>query len=53
MAVRDCASLAYASVTVSGGVAQWSPLDESDDLLRRADVALYSSKRGGGNTVNR
>lgn len=53
VAVRDCASLAYASVTVSGGVAQWSPFDESDDLLRRADVALYASKRGGGNTVNR
>lgn len=51
-AVRDCESLAAASVTVSGGVAQWTQESRSDDLLRRADVALYSSKRVGGNTVN-
>lgn len=52
-AVRSCSNLSGASVTVSGGVAEWTPGSESDDLLRRADVALYSSKRVGGNNVNR
>ncbi len=52
-AVRDCESLSAASVTVSGGVAQWILDAQSDDLLRRADGVLYSSKRVGGNTVNR
>ena len=52
-AVRSCSNLSAATVTVSGGVAQWTPDSKSDDLLRRADVALYSSKRVGGDTVNR
>ncbi len=52
-AVRSCSNLSAATVTVSGGVAQWIPDSEADDLLRRADAALYSSKRVGGDTVNR
>lgn len=35
-------------VTVSVGVAAWQPDDRSiDDVLRRADQALYRAKRGG------
>ena len=47
-AVRACDALAQRCVTVSAGVAQWSPAELSDDLLRRADEAVYDAKRGGG-----
>ena len=50
-AVRSCAVLAQRGVTVSGGVAQWVPDDPPDDLLRRADEALYAAKRVGGDAV--
>jgi len=50
-AVRSCPALERRGVTVSGGVAQWLPDERADDLLRRADEALYAAKRGGGDAV--
>jgi two-component system cell cycle response regulator len=38
------------SVTVSAGVASWAG-DDADDLLRRADTALYAAKAAGRNAV--
>lgn len=38
-------------VTISLGVAQLSPLDAAEDLIRRADEALYDAKRAGRNRV--
>ena len=49
--MRECAGLRSGSVTVSGGVATWTPEDAADDLLRRADDALYAAKRDGGDAV--
>jgi diguanylate cyclase (GGDEF)-like protein/PAS domain S-box-containing protein len=49
--VRVCEALAGRGVTVSAGVAQWTPDDQPDDLVRRADKALYSAKRSGGNAA--
>jgi diguanylate cyclase (GGDEF)-like protein len=40
------------AVTVSMGVAErGAPGSNADDLLRRADMALYEAKRGGRNRV--
>ena len=37
------------SISISLGVAErQGPLDEPEDLLRRADVAMYAGKRSGG-----
>jgi diguanylate cyclase (GGDEF)-like protein len=52
VAVRSSAALAQRRVTVSAGVAQWTPDELPDDLLRRADEALYTAKRGGGDAVS-
>src|SRR3954467_9896133 len=38
-------------VTVSAGCATWQPGESPDDILRRADVALYEAKRGGRDQV--
>jgi len=51
VAVRSYEALAQHGVTVSAGVAQWTPGELPDDLLRRADEALYTAKRGGGDAV--
>ncbi|MCY2931285.1 MAG: diguanylate cyclase [Planctomycetota bacterium] len=40
-----------APVTLSCGVAQWRDETTSDDLLARADAALFQAKRAGRNTV--
>lgn len=50
-AVRESAELRRGSVTVSGGVASWTPEDAAGDLLRRADDALYAAKHSGGDAV--
>jgi len=39
------------SVTASFGVAWLAPADSTEDLLARADTALYSAKYGGRNRV--
>ena len=39
------------SVTVSVGVACYKPGEPAEDFVRRADLALYASKRGGRNRV--
>jgi diguanylate cyclase (GGDEF)-like protein len=38
-------------VTCSLGVSDWQPSDNVDELLRRADIALYSAKSNGRNQV--
>jgi diguanylate cyclase (GGDEF)-like protein len=35
-------------VTASAGVAQWDGTESADELLGRADAALYEAKRAGG-----
>ncbi len=39
------------TVTVSQGIAAWTPGDRVDDLLSKADEALYRAKRNGRNRV--
>lgn len=39
-------------VTASFGVAQWAEGDTMEDLVRRADVALYEAKHAGRNRVH-
>jgi diguanylate cyclase (GGDEF)-like protein len=39
------------AVTVSLGVAELSEFDTADDLIKRADEALYAAKRKGRNRV--
>ena len=51
--VRASAGLSQRGVTVSAGVAAWRPDEAADDLLRRADDALYAAKHSGGDAVGR
>ncbi|MEO0579489.1 MAG: GGDEF domain-containing protein, partial [Pseudomonadota bacterium] len=44
-------SLIRCPVSVSVGVAEKSPGDSLDTLLRKADAALYRAKRGGRNQI--
>lgn len=39
------------SITCSLGITSWAPGDSADDLLRRADMALYEAKACGRNCV--
>jgi diguanylate cyclase (GGDEF)-like protein len=38
-------------VTISGGVAAWRPGEEIDDVINRADEALYAAKNEGRNRI--
>ncbi|MFT3736326.1 MAG: diguanylate cyclase [Rhodocyclaceae bacterium] len=38
-------------VTLSGGVAQWHAGESLDELIARADAALYRAKTGGRNAI--
>jgi len=38
-------------LAVSIGVAAWDVAESADDVVARADAALYAAKRGGGNRV--
>ena len=40
-------------VTISAGCATWQPGETPDDILRRADAALYAAKRGGRDQVQK
>jgi len=35
------------SLTISAGIAEAKPGETGEELLRRADAALYDAKRGG------
>ena len=39
------------SITVSGGLASLLPQDNSDELLRRVDLAMYQAKNSGKNKI--
>ncbi|MDE3017283.1 MAG: diguanylate cyclase, partial [Pseudomonadota bacterium] len=43
----------FGSITVSMGVARFLPSDTLPSLIKRADDALYQSKRQGRNRVTR
>jgi two-component system cell cycle response regulator len=44
-------ALGAMSVTCSFGVAEWQPGEDIDQILKRADAALYQAKNGGRNCV--
>ncbi len=50
-AVEEMTRNSKAPITVSIGIAQWAPKDTRDDLLRRADRAMYGAKEKGRNCV--
>ena len=49
--VRKASRQTLGSVTLSVGVAQCRPGDTEEDLVGRADAALYTAKRAGRNCV--
>jgi len=51
-AVRSNDALGQRNVTVCGGIAQWVSDEHGDELLRRADQALYAAKNSGGDSLS-
>jgi diguanylate cyclase len=49
--VRKASRQTLGSVTLSIGVAQYRPGEAEDDLIARADTALYAAKHAGRNCV--
>jgi two-component system, cell cycle response regulator len=41
------------NITCSFGVSQWTSEDTADDLLKKADIALYDAKKSGRNCVKK
>nr|HML56547.1 diguanylate cyclase [Solidesulfovibrio magneticus] len=52
-AVADEPFAGVGRVTASFGLAAWRPGDKPEDLIKRADEALYRAKDGGRNRVER
>ncbi len=56
---QNCANIQFSGdydafkVTCSFGVSQWTGEESSDDLLKKADIALYQAKNSGRNCVRR
>ena len=50
-AVEECADPEVGRFTISLGVGLWEPGETEDDLLKRADAALYRAKHRGRNQV--
>jgi len=51
LALRMPAAKQVATLSCSFGVSEWQQGDTIDEMLRRADVALYAAKAGGRNRV--
>ncbi|MBE0585025.1 MAG: diguanylate cyclase, partial [Desulfofustis sp.] len=39
-------------ITISGGITEYVQGDELDTMINRADQAMYSSKKEGGNRIS-
>lgn len=50
-ALSRCAMTTPLRQTFSGGVATWDGVESMDELIQRADMALYEAKRKGRNRV--
>lgn len=46
-----CCSDATMTFTASFGIAKWTDNDTLDDLIKRADIALYQAKEAGRNKI--
>lgn len=49
--IVDSAGTALPGVTLSIGLAEWSPFETPEQLIARADAALYQAKHAGRNRV--